>query len=133
MTQDALAEVPVADALTEGGDFPSKQRCTYLELVVALASGHSYFLMRCIEDVFYGCLQVTQDALAEVPAADALTEGSPSEQRCTFLELALALAGSLDAPAVSMLYKAVKSALQVPRPSLSSSLHDANTLTPSRA
>ena len=61
-----------------------------------------------------GC-QVTQDALAEVPAADALTEGgdSPSEQRCTFLELALALAGSLDAPAIGMLYKAVKPALQV--------------------
>jgi hypothetical protein len=38
------------DALTEGGDFPSKQRCTYLELVVALA-----FLVLCIEDVFYGC------------------------------------------------------------------------------
>jgi hypothetical protein len=80
-------------------------------------------------------LQVTQDALAEVPAADALTEGgeSLSEQRCTFLELALALAGSLDAPAVSMLYKAVKSALQVLRPSRSSRLHDANTLTPSQA
>lgn len=61
-----------------------------------------------------GC-QVTQDTLAEVPAADALTEGgdSPSEQRCTFLELALALAGSLDAPAIGMLYKAIKPALQV--------------------
>ena len=58
---------------------------------------------------------MTQDALAEVPAADALTEGgdSPSEQRCTFLELALALAGSLDLAAVSMLYKALKPALQV--------------------
>ena len=60
-------------------------------------------------------VQVTQDARAEVPAADALAEGgdSPSEQRCTFLELALALAGSLDAAAISMLYKALKPALQV--------------------
>ena len=60
-------------------------------------------------------MQVTQDAMAEVPAADALTEGgeNPSEQRCTFLELALALAGSLDMAAVSMLYKALKPALQV--------------------
>lgn len=62
-----------------------------------------------------GVMQVTQDALAEVPAADALTEGgeNPSEQRCTFLELALALAGSLDVAAISMLYKALKPALQV--------------------
>lgn len=59
--------------------------------------------------------QVTQDARAELPAADALTEGgdSPSEQRCTFLELALALAGALDTSAIAMLYKAVKPALQV--------------------
>ena len=40
VTQDARAEVPAADALTEG-DFPSTQRCTYLELVVALDLGHS--------------------------------------------------------------------------------------------
>lgn len=60
-------------------------------------------------------VQVTRDAVADVPATDALTEGgdSPSEQRCTFLELALALAGSLDTAAIGMLYKAVKPALQV--------------------
>ena len=63
-------------------------------------------------------MQVTQDALAEVPAADALTEGGDnlSEQRCTFLELALALAGSLDTAAIGMLYKAIKPALQVRPP-----------------
>ena len=62
--------------------------------------------------------QVTQDALAEVPATDALTEGGGnlSEQRCTFLELALALAGSLDTAAIGMLYKAIKPALQVRPP-----------------
>ena len=54
VSQDARAEVPAADALTEGGDFPSEQRCTYLELVVALDSGHSSFSLHCIEDVFYG-------------------------------------------------------------------------------
>lgn len=65
--------------------------------------------------IVLGVMQVTHDALAEVPAADALTEGgeNPSEQRCTFLELALALAGSLDVAAISMLYKALKPALQV--------------------
>ena len=67
------------------------------------------------------CAQVTQDAAADVPPPDAVTEGggSPSERRCAFLELALALAPGLAPPSLDMLYRSAKPALQVPCSSLS--------------
>jgi ribosomal RNA-processing protein 12 len=59
---------------------------------------------------------VAQDAAAEVPPPDAVTEGggSPSERRCAFLELALALGPGLPPDALDLLYRAAKFALQVP-------------------
>lgn len=46
---------------------------------------------------------------------DAVMEGgdTPTEQRCTFMEAALALAGGLEDKALATLYKAAKPGLQV--------------------
>lgn len=53
------------------------------------------------------CTQVVADCQAEVPPPDLITEGgsTPTERRCSFLELALGLAGGLDDGAMTTLYK----------------------------
>ena len=63
-------------------------------------------------------MQVTQDAKAELPPADALTEGgdTPSQRRCTFMALALALLPGLDDAALGVLCTASLPALQVAHP-----------------
>ena len=53
--------------------------------------------------------------MAEVPPADIVTKGgeTATERRCTYLELALALAPGLDAAGIAILYKVAKPALEV--------------------
>ena len=60
-------------------------------------------------------LQVTQQAQTGELGPQAVMEGgdTDSERRATFLELALALAGGLDAGALDTLYKAAKPGMQV--------------------
>ena len=57
--------------------------------------------------------QVTEDAAAETPPADALLESGsdPSARRCTFLDLALALAAGVDASGAGTLFKAARAGL----------------------
>ena len=58
---------------------------------------------------------MTRDAAGDVPMEEgAVKEGgeTPLERRCTFMELALALAPGLDLPAMAVLYKAATPALQ---------------------
>ena len=58
-------------------------------------------------------VQVTEDAAAETPPADALQEGGldGSARRCTFLDLALALAAGVDASGAGTLFKAARAGL----------------------
>ena len=60
-------------------------------------------------------VQASEDAAAGMPAASAGAQGgaTPSEQRCTFLELALALGPGLDARGVGTLFRAALPGLQV--------------------
>ncbi len=60
-------------------------------------------------------LQLTQTAHADVPPASAVQGGGStlSEQRCTFLELALALAGGLKTDCIKLLFTTAKGAMQV--------------------
>ena len=39
VVEDSKAEVPVADAVQEGGENPSERRCTFMELALCLAPG----------------------------------------------------------------------------------------------
>ena len=57
--------------------------------------------------------QVTEDAAAETPPVDALQEGGPDPgaRRCTFLDLALALAAGVDAGGAGTLFKAARAGL----------------------
>ena len=57
--------------------------------------------------------QVTEDAAAETPPADALQEGGSdlSARRCTFLDLALSLAAGVDASGAGTLFKAARAGL----------------------
>ena len=60
--------------------------------------------------------QLTQAAQADVPPAASVVQGggsTPSEQRCTFLELSLALAGGLDTDCIKLLFTTAKGAMQV--------------------
>jgi len=63
-----------------------------------------------------GRAQASADAAAGLPAGGAGGEGgTPSEQRCTFLELALALGPGLDARGVGTLFRAALPGLQARR------------------
>lgn len=59
--------------------------------------------------------QVTQQAQTGELGPDAVMEGgdTDSERRCTFLELALSLAGGLDGSGLETLYKAAKPGILV--------------------
>lgn len=69
----------------------------------------------CFAELIGSCTQASADAAAGLPAASAGGEGgaTPSEQRCTFLELALALGPGLDARGVGTLFRAALPGLQV--------------------
>ena len=61
-------------------------------------------------------LQLTQAAQADVPSAALVAQGGNnmlSEQRCTFLELALALAVGLNTDCIKLLFTTAKGAMQV--------------------
>ena len=59
-------------------------------------------------------VQASEDAAAGLPTASAGGQGgaTPGEQRCTFLELALALGPGLDARGVGTLFRAALPGLQ---------------------
>lgn len=60
-------------------------------------------------------MQVTQDARTGETGPDSVKEGgeTPSEQRCTFMELALRISPGLSPDAVNVLLQASVPALQV--------------------
>lgn len=61
------------------------------------------------------CLQLSQAAHADVPPPSTVREGgsTPTEQRCSFLDLTLALAGGLDTDCIKLLFTTAKGAMQV--------------------
>ena len=75
---------------------------------------------------------MTEDAAAETPPADALQEGGsdPSARRCTFLDLALALAAGVDAGGAGTLFKAARAGLAERDASVQKKAYKVNSQSP---
>ncbi|BDA46153.1 RRP12-like protein [Coccomyxa sp. Obi] len=94
---------------------PSGMRGPIVSAISAYAAiSDPAVLTSFLKDALGKYVELTQAAHADVPPASAVQGGGStlSEQRCTFLELALALAGGLKTDCIKLLFTTAKGAMQ---------------------